>query len=289
MRSKQEMLDLILGVARADERIRAVYMNGSRANPNVPEDRYQDFDIAYVVSDTAPFLEDRAWVSVFGEFLMVQEPDLNGRAWGEDLDFSRSYGWLMLLEDGNRIDLHIEIPDVTRDAYTADGLTVPLLDKDGILPPIPPPSDREYWVLAPSKDQYGAYCNNFWWCLNNVAKGIARDQLPYAMDMFGMIRRDMLGGMLEWFIGTRTGFSVSVGMMGKYFKKYLPGAMYGMYVKTYSDGEYRNLWDAVFAACGLFRIAAGEVADHFKYSYNHTDDANMVAYLERIRAETGLT
>ncbi|WP_431602538.1 aminoglycoside 6-adenylyltransferase [Ruminiclostridium papyrosolvens] len=34
MRTEQEMFDLILDVAKADERIRAVYMNGSRANPN---------------------------------------------------------------------------------------------------------------------------------------------------------------------------------------------------------------------------------------------------------------
>jgi aminoglycoside 6-adenylyltransferase len=34
MRSEQEMFDLILSTARTDPRIRAVIMNGSRANPN---------------------------------------------------------------------------------------------------------------------------------------------------------------------------------------------------------------------------------------------------------------
>ena len=32
MRSEKEMYDLILDIAKRDERIRAVYMNGSRAN-----------------------------------------------------------------------------------------------------------------------------------------------------------------------------------------------------------------------------------------------------------------
>ena len=36
MRSEQEMLDLILSIARRDDRIRVVIMNGSRANPNAP-------------------------------------------------------------------------------------------------------------------------------------------------------------------------------------------------------------------------------------------------------------
>ena len=45
MRSEQEMLDLIVGIAREDKCIRAVIMNGSRANPNAPRDFFQDFDI----------------------------------------------------------------------------------------------------------------------------------------------------------------------------------------------------------------------------------------------------
>lgn len=35
MKSEQEMYDLILGIAKADTRVLAVYMNGSRTNPNV--------------------------------------------------------------------------------------------------------------------------------------------------------------------------------------------------------------------------------------------------------------
>ena len=54
MRSEQEMLDLILETARNDERIRAVIMNGSRANPNALRDPFQDFDIVYLVTETAP-------------------------------------------------------------------------------------------------------------------------------------------------------------------------------------------------------------------------------------------
>jgi aminoglycoside 6-adenylyltransferase len=56
------MLDLILGTARQDVRIRAVILNGSRANPNVTPDRFQDFDIVYVVTDLTPFVEDPAWI-----------------------------------------------------------------------------------------------------------------------------------------------------------------------------------------------------------------------------------
>jgi len=51
MRSEKEMMGLILNTAREDERIRAVIMNGSRVNPNVKRDCFQDYDIVYVVKD----------------------------------------------------------------------------------------------------------------------------------------------------------------------------------------------------------------------------------------------
>ena len=45
MRTPQEMLNLILTTAQEDDRIRAVILNGSRADPNALPDRFQDFDI----------------------------------------------------------------------------------------------------------------------------------------------------------------------------------------------------------------------------------------------------
>ena len=38
MRSEKEMMELILRVAEKDQRVRAVAMNGSRTNSNVPKD-----------------------------------------------------------------------------------------------------------------------------------------------------------------------------------------------------------------------------------------------------------
>lgn len=134
MRSESEMYDLILRVAQADGRIRAVYMNGSRTNPNISRDIFQDFDIVYVVTEIASFVKDEKWINVFGDLLMMQEPDKNNHAQGMDTDFDRSYGYLMLFKDGNRIDLHIQTREAMLDEYGEDKLTIPLLDKDNCLP-----------------------------------------------------------------------------------------------------------------------------------------------------------
>ena len=282
MRSEKEMMDLILGVAQQDERIRAVYMTGSRVNPDAPKDIFQDYDVVYVVEETASFIREKNWIRVFGDLLMLQEPDKNDRL-DVNVDFDRSYAYLMLFADGNRLDLRLQTKDAMREEYGKDKLAVPLMDKDGCLPPVPPPTDAEYHVKRPTEQHFLRCCNNFWWCLQNVAKGIWRDELPYAKHMFESVVRVELDEMVSWWIGTRRDFRVSTGKMGKYFKKYLPTPYWEMYRATYSDANHDNFWDSVFAACRLFRTLAKEVADALSFPYPADDDANMTKYLKRVR------
>lgn len=284
MRTEKEMFDLILSIANKDERIRAVYMNGSRANPNVIKDIYQDYDIVFVVTETKWFLENKNWIALFGDLAIVQEPDSNDFGWGIHMDYTRSYTWLMLFKDGVRIDLNILIKDEMFKRYRNDSLTVPLLDKDNCLPEIPEPSDKGYYVNKPSLAHYKGCCNEFWWCLQNVAKGIARDQLPYAMWMYNTLVRNMLEKMIDWYIGMNNNFSVTVGMSGKYYKKYLPENLYSLYKRTYSDSEYNNFWTAVFNACELFSIIAPPVGKHFGFTYNLGEETSMMEYINRVKA-----
>lgn len=53
-----------------------------------------------------------------------------------------------------------------------------------------------------------------------------------------------------------------------------------MLQKTYTDGNYDNIWEAMFIICGLFREFASEVAKHNNFSYPTKDDENMIFYLK---------
>ena len=75
MRTEKEMFDLILQIAKEDEGILGVYMNGSRTNVNVPKDIFQDYDVVYVVKDTKSYIENKSWIDNFGERLYMQYPD----------------------------------------------------------------------------------------------------------------------------------------------------------------------------------------------------------------------
>lgn len=283
MRGEKEILDMIMSFAENDERIRAVYMNGSRANPNVEKDRYRDYDIVFVVTETDSFLNDKGWINVFGDIAIVQEPDSNDMGWGIDGDITKSYTWLILFKDRNRIDLHIETKSECMVLYGKDSLTVSLMDKDGILPPLPPPSDKGYYIHKPTFQTYKGCCNEFWWCLNNVAKGIKRDQLAYAMWMYNVIVRDMLVKMLDWYIGIHCDFAVTAGMQGKYYKKLLPENLYSLFAATYSDSSYENMWKSIFTMCRLFGTAAPEVGNYFGWKYDLSEEENVIDYLKFIK------
>jgi aminoglycoside 6-adenylyltransferase len=283
MRTGKEMMELILDVANRDERIRAVYMNGSRTNPNAPKDIFQDFDIVYVVNDTESFIQNASWITVFGELLMLQEPEKMDHALGRNVDLAQNYGYLMLFTDGNRIDLHIQTKDYMLPTFKTDSLTIPLLDKDGCLPTIPTSSDKDYWVKVPTEAEYFSACNDFWWCMQNVAKGLWREELPYAKEMFEGVIRPRLNEIVSWWIGMQHEFQISPGKMGKYYEKYLPKESWEMYRGTFAKGEYEDTWEAVFIASELFRKLAKDVANRLSLSYPDQDDKNMTRYLKRIR------
>ncbi len=276
MRTPEEMLDLILKIAKEDENIRAVLMVGSRANPDCPKDPYQDFDVSYFVKSVEPYWDNMAWIeSKFGRPSLVQRPESMELIPPEK---DGSYMYLMIFPDGNRIDLQIN-----QDPYVDDGEpAVLLLDKDGDFPEIAVKKDFWY-VRKPDQKLFSDCCNEFHWCLNNVAKAIAREELPLAMEYLNRYVRDMLILMLGWYVGAEHGFQAGVGKSGKYFKKLLPPDMYESFVKTYSDGEFPHMWDAAFEMLDLFGEAAWAVAERLGCLYDEDEEAGIRKYMEQVR------
>lgn len=280
MRTEQEMFDLILGIAKADPRVKAVYMNGSRTNPNADKDIFQDYDIVYVVEETESFQADDQWILQFGEPMYMQFPE-NSPFFPSDRH--NCYGWLIQFTDGNRLDLHVETVPNALDNIEGDSLCIVLLDKEGILPAIPPSSDKDYWVTRPTEEEFLASCNEFWWCLNNVAKGLWRGEITYVQDMIHGPLRDELHRLLSWKIGLITDFSVSIGKSGKYMHRYLPAEDWQRYLATYSSADLEETWNAVFDMCRFFEEVAIFVANELGYTYNLTEGQNSFDFLQHVR------
>ncbi len=279
MRSEQEMLELIIGTARCDERIRAVIMNGSRANPNAPRDIFQDFDIVYLVLDVAPFKNNFEWIKRFGEIMILQLPE---EMHDPPATHDSSCVYLMQFTDGNRIDLGIypvaRLADLGRDS-----LSVLLLDKDRIIEPFGPASEKDYLPQPPTAKAFADCTNEFWWVCPYVAKGLWRAEILYAKHMLDVIVREQLMKMLLWHIGVKTRFACNPGKLGKYFQHYLEPELWKMLERTYADADYNYTWEALFTMCHLFRQIALPLAEQYGFDYPHDDDRRVSAHLEHVR------
>lgn len=280
MRDEETMYQLFLDIANRDDRILAVYMNGSRTNPVVPKDIFQDYDIVFVVTDTQAFIEDKNWICKFGTVLYMQCPDAYPAFPYKEKEF---YGWLMQLDDGNRVDLHVESVTHAREHICEDKLCRILLDKNNSLPSIPEASDENYHVRKPSEAQLKACINEFWWCSNNLAKGLWREEIPYVQDMANFVVRKQLEQMLSWKVGIKTNFSVSVGKSAKYLYKWLDGDEYQQYLDTYFRGDIGEAWNAVFLMCDLFECSSEYVTEELGYVYNRDEGKAARDFLEHVK------
>lgn len=277
MRSEKEMLHLIREVANNDQRIRAAYLEGSRANANAPKDLFQDYDVGYIVEETKSFREDKEWIKQFGAPLYMQYPEENVYY---PSDIEKSYGWLIQFTDGNRLDLHV---CTTEHALSNLELYITLLDKDNLMPKDKRVSDEIYWIKKPTSEQFHCTCNEFWWCLNNVAKGLWREEILYTMDMINDPVRPMLRRLLEWKIGIDNQFSVNIGKSAKYMSQYLSEEIYSRYLQTYPTADISGIWEAVDGMCGLFDRLAVEISEKLNFPYNLTEARNSRDYLNHIR------
>lgn len=280
MRTEQEMMQLILEYAERDERIRLVTMEGSRTNPNITPDQYQDYDLSFFVTDMDAYKLDDDWLDHFGRRLMMQKPE------AMELfppSLGNWFSYLMIFEDGNKLDLTLIPINETEDYFNdSDGLVKVLLDKDQLV------TDREitltdqkYWITQPTARQFDDCCNEYWFVSTYVVKGLARREFLFAVDHLHEIMRPNLLRMMSWQIGLQHGFHLSLGKNYKFIERYLPVEDWNALLSTYRQGGYAEMWHALFTCCELFRKYAHTVSDQLGYSYPDYDE-NITKYIVEI-------
>ena len=264
---------LITETARDDDRIRAAMLSGSRTDPDAEPDDFRDYDVVYFVRDVAPCRENDAWIEkAFGKPSLMQKPESMRLI---PPDGNGDFVYLMLFPDGNRIDLTF-----TADPYEDDGEPAEiLLDKDGMLPPLQ--VRRDYWfVKKPDQKLFSDCSNEFYWCMQNVAKGLARGEISYALYMRDGPVRDMLIRMISWRIGAERDFRVSVGKRGKRFGILLPETEYTLFLATYSGADREGAWKSAENMIALFGKCARFTADKLGFRFDEAEEKAALLYLE---------
>jgi aminoglycoside 6-adenylyltransferase len=282
MRSEKEMMDLILGFAKNDERVRAVTMEGSRLNRNAPVDRFQDYDVSFLITDMGSFTQSDLWLDVFGRRIIMQKPQSMTMFPPEPGNW---HTYLMLYEDGNRIDLTLRPLEELEDYFaSADSLTQVLLDKDGRCPKLGGPSDRDYRVKKPGVEFFDDCCNEFWWLSTYVIKGLCRNELLYALRHLDLMRGQLLN-MVSWKVGYETGYQVSVGKACKYLEPYAGPELWERIKASCRAFDGESARTALGDCCALFREVSNEAAAALGYPLPPYGE-KVGAYLEALLGET---
>ena len=283
MLHEQQMYDRILGYAREQDDIRAVILNGSRANPDRRPDPFNDFDIVYLVRDVASYkdrpLNTEYGEALFGDMLVYERTD-EGELFNDH--FPEFVCYLMQFADGNRIDLTIADIKNYHGYCFDDRLSVVLLDKDGVLPALPPPNESTHYITPPTQQLFFECRTEFWWVAPYVSKGLWRGQLLFAHKHLDVIR-DMLLQMLKWYTGALHGFARTVGKRGDKLADLLPADIWAAYLNTFPRCTEEEMWQALFDMGALFTEVSRRVAEAFTLSIEDDYDCRVTAFLQYTR------
>lgn len=266
MRAETEMLDIILKTAETLQ-VKAVAMSGSRTNPKAPKDEFQDYDVVYVVDDLDNLTSNLSWLDHFGKRIIEQEVGLGQRRL-----------FLMLFEDGNRIDLTLCPKQQIQEWVDSEADYTVLKDDKGLFESYPP-SPKRYWTNPASQTDFEKACNEFWWVSAYVVKGICRKQVIYATDhLYGICQQELLK-VLSWQVASEKG-AVDIGKNYKYLFNYFP---------TEKEKEFSNLLDfsniekitqSLFATMQLFHQEAQFFAHKMGFYYDKEVAEKMIQYAE---------
>ena len=266
MRTETEMLDVILKTAETLQ-VAAVAMSGSRTNSQAPQDEFQDYDVVYVVENLDELISDLSWLGQFGKRIIEQEVRLGHRRL-----------FLMLFEDGNRIDLTLCPKDYIQEWIDSEaGFTV-LEDPEHLFEPYSPNIER-YWTNSATEKDFEKVCNEFWWVSAYVVKGICRNQLIYATDhLYGICQQEFLK-ILAWQVASDRG-TVDIGKNYKYLFQYLPTEKEKEFSALLDFSSVEKLTQSMFATMQLFHREAQILAQKMGFDYDKEVAEEMIQYAE---------
>ncbi len=280
MRTSAEMFTLFHSMAASDERIRVMTLEGSRVNPGITPDVWQDYDITFLVTEVESFRKSDDWLAAFGDIVLMQQPE------AMELfppDFPAGwFSYLMLFSDGVKIDLTLVPVTDIRNYLSQDPLIQVLLDKDGICPELPPPSDERFWVQRPGAAFVRDCANEFLFVSTYVAKGLLRGELLFANWHFEQILRVELHRMLGYLAGVRNHFPLNTGKHDKWLPQFLSVQERAELFETYRLESIESCWNALSAAMQLFTDAMREVCDSLAYEVP-LDTEKVKRYIETLR------
>ncbi len=192
--TRTEILDAIVGWAKAHKGVEALVHTGSLVRPDNRADEFSDLDIEIIAARPASLASNDGWLAEIGELITVLRLDEEDQDWPTRL---------AIFEGGVKVDFTVagrrrleEMIKSGLDPLYERGYRV-LLDKSGVTTALPTASHRFPIPSLPSPDEFRERVEEFWFEAFHIPKYLARGEL-FLVKQRDWTMKELLLEMIEW-------------------------------------------------------------------------------------------
>lgn len=274
MRNLEQELQHIIEFAKRDDNIRALVLQGSFVNPNIKTDEFSDLDPLFFVKNLKPYISKDEWKKEFGNPISGFSDE------GNYHDGEKWYTRLTIYDDGFKIDFGFQSIEMAKYANEMPLYKI-YLDKDGILPTPEVTDERKFYVKQPTEVEFLDRVNAFFYDSSYVAKALARNEMFFVKYMESVLQ-EKIKKLMDWYIGIQHDFKVNVGLMGRYYRRYLTDDVWNMLLATYSNGNRSASANGLIHMFELVEFLGRYISKELGFKYPEKHNQDMLAYCKNI-------
>jgi aminoglycoside 6-adenylyltransferase len=273
----QDIIERVVEWARKHEQIRVAILTGSRAG-GAQIDEFSDYDVALYGYNFEPFLHSNTWIREIGDYWVYQKE----RTEEDEFEVPSR---LIVLEGGDRVDLTFH-PLLMLRRYLERGLPDGLdggyrviLDKDGITPNLPAPSNNAFKVGRPTRDVFLQTVHDFWFEVLGLAKYLKRNDLYFAKTIQLRYVQDLVFRTIVWHTQAGHDWDRATHPLGKRMDSWADDDIKRELPKLFSGYDLEESWKSLFAVAEFYGRLGRGVAASLGYPYPAKVEENVMKYV----------
>lgn len=274
-----DIMQKLMDFFDSNDDLKIFSMNGSRVNPTITPDIFQDYDVVFFTDSIAKYKKDTAFLSAFGEVLLMTEPDDDTWANEERLyPNGEGYTYLVQFKNGERIDFQFLTLPLLKNYLHENRLTKIIGDKEGLVAEEIIPTDQDYWQEQPEKNQIRYSIKEFWWQFNNTLKAICRKEFLLAQFYLTLTREELIH-ILTWQVSIQEGLTKNYGKKNDLIFQYLDRATADLLRSTFDTHNEAAMLTSLKDMGNLESVYVSKLDQLI-----HTEFTKEVAYLKKAPA-----
>lgn len=273
-----DMLDRIVAWGATEQPIRVALLVGSRARQPVT-DELADLDVSLFAESPTPYTGSDQWITTLGA-VWVCIPTFYER--GDQIVPTR----LVIFDGGIKVDFSFPSFAILSEMAHTDELSAGyrvLLDKDDRTAALSPPTGHAPRPQPPTAAEFATAIDEFWFEAYHVAKYLKRDEL-WMVKFRDWSTKEWLLKMIEWHAQASHGGNIDTHYLGKQMRQWTDPATSTALDHVFAHFDGDDSWRALLATLDLFRRLASETATLLGFTYPADLDANITAWITRLRA-----